>query len=387
LVLQSPYHFCIVDRDGIHLYTYEGRLLSTVKYKGLRTDVLNPLTLSIARDAVCMVDASTPKCVRVFDVQSGRPLGQPIEHKIDIIQVAVNQHGSGADRRVAILDKNKDLYITPAHRTQWVKLSSMVDTFMWHDLTDMMVAICGGGDNSMHCWFYPAAVFVDQDLLPHTMTTKEAIGCGKMCQLVSFSGSHCTIRRSDGAYQALSVSPYPQLLYQQVEKGQWDKAIRVCRFVKSPPLWAALAAMALHARELTTAEIALASIDEVAKVHFITSLNELADDTVRAAELALFCKRPEEALGLLLQQGKVYRAIDMNIRLQRWEAALDLAQKHKGYVDVVLSMRHKFLQDMNYDETNPKFIKATKEVSVDHAAVAAKIAAEEEKDRRQAEGN
>merc|ERR1719145_445111 len=95
--------------------------------------------------------------------------------------------------------------------------------------------------------------------------------------------------------------PYPQLLHQHFEKGQWEQAIRLCRYVKSPELWAALAAMAIHSRALDTVEIALAAIEEVDKVQFVAHINKQPDDILRQAELALLCKRPDEAMGILLQ--------------------------------------------------------------------------------------
>ena len=53
-------------------------------------------------------------------------------------------------------------------------------------------------------------------------------------------------------------------------------------------------------------EIALAAIDAVDKVQYVAHLGAL-DDVGRRAELALFCRRPEEALALLLSSGKIYR--------------------------------------------------------------------------------
>ena len=63
---------------------------------------------------MALVDPSQPKQIRVFDVFTGRAMGNPILHKLDIIRIALNQHGSGSDRKIAILDKNKDLYLTQA---------------------------------------------------------------------------------------------------------------------------------------------------------------------------------------------------------------------------------------------------------------------------------
>merc|ERR1719230_2500024 len=135
--------------------------------------------------------------------------------------------------------------------------------------------------------------------------------------------------------------PYSHLLYTHFEKGQWEQAVRLCRYVKSPELWSSLAAMAIHARALDTVEIALAAIEEVDKVHFVGHINKLPDEILKSAEMALFCKRPDEAMNILLTNKRIYRAIKMNIRLHRWGDALELALKYQTHVDTVLAYRQK----------------------------------------------
>ena len=59
------------------------------------------------------------------------------------------------------------------------------------------------------------------------------------------------------------------------------------RYVKMPEMWATVAAMSMHVRELNTVEIALAAIDQVDKVHFIGHITKLPDEVLKSAELAL----------------------------------------------------------------------------------------------------
>merc|ERR1719453_2345572 len=217
-----------------------------------------------------------------------------------------------------------------------------------------------------------------------TLQSKACEDAGKYAQIVSFNGPHVSVRKADGALLATAVSPYPALLYQQYEKGLWDQAIRLCRYVKSPELWAALGAMAIQARELNTVEIALAAIEEVDKVQFIAHINKLPDEVLKSAELALFCKRPDEAMSTLLQNKRIYRAIKMNIRLHRWADALELAVKHKTHVDTVLAYRERHLAQMKHVETNEQFKQYAQEVQVDWDTVRAKIAMEKENERRNA---
>merc|ERR1711953_920484 len=167
--------------------------------------------------------------------------------------------------------------------------------------------------------------------------------------------------------------PYPQLLYTHYEKGQWEQAVRLCRYVKSPELWASLAAMASYSRALDTVEIALAAIEEVDKVQFVGHINKQPDDVLRSAELAVFCKRPEEAINILLQNKRIYRAIKMYIHLHRWTDALDLALKHQTHVDTVLAYRQQHMQQMKHVETNEQFKTWAQQVEVDWEKIKMKI--------------
>merc|ERR1719146_457289 len=197
------------------------------------------------------------------------------------------------------------------------------------------------------------------------MMSKSCSEAGKYAQITAFYGAHCLIRKADGADLAVMTAPYAVMLYQQHEKGLWDQTIRLCRYVKSPQLWTTLAAMALNSRELNTVEIALAAIEEVDKVQFITHINKLPDEVLKSAEMALFCKRPDEALNILLQNKRIYRAIKLNIRLHRWAEALELALKHQTHVDTVLAYRQQHLTQMKHVETNEHFKQWSQQVEVD----------------------
>ena len=55
------------------------------------------------------------------------------------------------------------------------------------------------------------------------------------------------------------------------------------------------------------------------------------------------------------QAGLVYRAIKMNIKLFRWDRALDLAQQYKQHVETVLWYRQRYLGGANAEESMPRF--------------------------------
>merc|ERR1711881_241771 len=97
--------------------------------------------------------------------------------------------------------------------------------------------------------------------------------------------------------------------------------------------------------------------------------------------LALFSKRPEEALGILIQNKRIYRAIKLLIRLHRWTEALDLAIQHKTHVDTVLAHRERHLEQMQHVENNDKFKQYSEEVPFDWETVRAKIKMEKDNER------
>jgi len=94
--------------------------------------------------------------------------------------------------------------------------------------------------------------------------------------------------------------------------------------------------------------------------------------------LLLYKRRPDEAESVLLQAKLFYRAIRLNIRLFRWQRALDLALQYKMYVDLVLGFRQKYLKSIGQPESDKRFTQPNTEVQVDWTAIQAKIAQEHE---------
>eukprot|EP00795_Rhopilema_esculentum_P016998 gene16997-8502_t len=142
--------------------------------------------------------------------------------------------------------------------------------------------------------------------------------------------------------------------------------------------------MSAYAKELSTAEIAYAAIEEADKVQYINHVKEIPSKEGRLAAMALFCRQIPDAEAMLLQSGLIYRAIQMNIDLFNWERALDLAVKHKTHVDTVLAYREKYLKRYEKKETNKKFVQYSQGVEVDWEKINAKIEMELQKESQRA---
>lgn len=75
------------------------------------------------------------------------------------------------------------------------------------------------------------------------------------------------------------------------------------------------------------------------------------------AEMSVMMGRGNEAETILLHNNKISEAIELCVRMHRWERALDVAKQHKREADVewVLQRRQKYLNAIEREEYLPTF--------------------------------
>ncbi|KAL5476125.1 hypothetical protein EMCRGX_G026033 [Ephydatia muelleri] len=383
LIKQAERHFLIADcMSGVQIISYEGRQLSLIKMAGPNAGPLSDLTVSLTNDTIAIRNQDG-KEVHIYDALTGKErTDRTVKHQTEVTSLALSNVGTMAERLLAFMDKNHDLYLTLAHTgsqysTSPICLGSMVTSICWNSSANMLAAM---QDGKFVLWYHPVVVYTDRDLLPQTLLRKERNEFAKNPQLLSFTGNHCSLRRSDGALITTSIPPFPAILHQHASVGKWQLATHLCRFVKDGSLWACLAGMAISSKDLATAEIAYAAINEVHKVQYIQHIRSLSSTDRRSAELALFCHQPQQAEAIYLQSGLTYRAIELNITLFNWERALELAVKYKTHIDTVMAFRQKYLAGIGCQESLKKFVQFTEQLSIDWDKINAKIASEEEKE-------
>uniref|UniRef100_A0A671U1G4 Intraflagellar transport 80 homolog (Chlamydomonas) n=1 Tax=Sparus aurata TaxID=8175 RepID=A0A671U1G4_SPAAU len=387
LILQAEKHFLLVDGAGLYTFSYEGRLISSPKFPGMRADILNAQGVSLSNDTIAIRDKSDEKVILLFDALTGKALadGKPLTHKLEVVEVALDQCGPSNERKIALIDKNRDLYLTSVRHLgrepKICKIGSMVHSMAWNDAANIL---CGVQDNQLTVWYYPSAVFTDKDLLPKTLYMKDGSEFSRTPNILSYVGTKVTLRQGDGSLVYSSVPPYPALLHEYSTSARWEDALRLCRFAKDQSLWACLAGMAMANRELTTAEMAYASIGELPRVQYINFIKQQPSKESSLAHMLMFSGQVQEAEATLLQAGLIYQAIQVNIDLFNWERALELAVKHKTHVDTVLAYRQKFLQKFGRKETNKRFLQYADGVEVDWEKIQAKIEMELSKEREKA---
>ena len=69
----------------------------------------------------------------------------------------------------------------------------------------------------------------------------------------------------------------------------------------------------------------------------------LPSEPSKSAAIALYCKKYKEAEQILLSARLFYRAIKMNIKMYKWDRALEIAVQNKTHVDTVVAYRQRYL--------------------------------------------
>lgn len=90
----------------------------------------------------------------------------------------------------------------------------------------------------------------------------------------------------------------------------------------------------------------------------------MRNKSLQAASIAILGGAMHEAETILLHNGLIYQAIATNTQMHNWNKALDLAIKHKTHIDSVLYLRQKYLQVIQKEENNPKFLNLKESVSI-----------------------
>uniref|UniRef100_A0A8C4PYQ4 Intraflagellar transport 80 homolog (Chlamydomonas) n=1 Tax=Eptatretus burgeri TaxID=7764 RepID=A0A8C4PYQ4_EPTBU len=286
LIVQSPKHFLLAEAGALHLYSYEGRSLPSPLLPVPRLPTLGQFTVSLCSDTLAVRDPIDGKVVHLFDTVTGRPLGirKPLQHKLEVQEVALEQVGPPAERKLAFVDSNQDVYLAHVRLSAITRIGGPVSGLAWHVDTSLL---CGLQDHALLLWLCPGAAFIDPQLLPLTQTHRDSPEVGKAAQLLSFSGSMVQVRRADGALIQLHTLPYPGLLHTQVTRGLWPAALRLCRSAKLPSLWAVLSVLAIQGKQLKTAELAYAAIGKVDKVLWLRQAMDLPSEAQQAKMLGL----------------------------------------------------------------------------------------------------
>ena len=184
---------------------------------------------------------------------------------------------------LVFLDRNKDLFIVSLQSNQFInssypfyKIGTQVDSVSWNETSATLAYIT---ESKIIVYYYPAAPFIDVDLLADTKESLELEGCEKG-KILSFRGAQLCIRKVNGTILQTTLTEDPSPLFESAASQKWKESFRFCRFIDTTIMWAALACLTLSYDNLDMAEIALMEIKKVDKVDRIKHIRNIPNGEV-----------------------------------------------------------------------------------------------------------
>ncbi|KAK0160104.1 hypothetical protein PV328_007545 [Microctonus aethiopoides] len=361
-ILLAERHFLLIEWNVVTLYSYQGRILSVPKWKGMTQEPLYSPCITLSSDTLVIRDQTNEKMLHVLELSSNKPAveSQPHLHINNIIQISINYIGGINDRQLAIVDENHDLFLLSIRTSGFgrvCKIAAMVSSVAWAIDANVLAAML---DATLSIWLCPNCVYYsDRKIIRRTRIDKENSEFGKQPSIVSVQNGMVTVRRGDGALISVSFYTFFTTLHQHIMNNKWQDALSLCRIAQNEILWTCMAVLATENKQLVVAEEAYAAIERYDKVDYIKSIQKITNKIEKMAEMSLLAGDLLAAEGILLQNGFVSEAIKINIQMYNWNRALELAIRHKKLLDEVLDSRRIYLKLLDKNETNPSYIALT----------------------------
>ncbi|KAF9413201.1 hypothetical protein HW555_008481 [Spodoptera exigua] len=276
MILLAERCLCIVERAGLSVYSYMGRLLASPRW-GARPETLGRASVSLGPDALAAIDQGDRKLIHVFDLPTGLIVRSSadntvtkLSHKMTVSSIALSQTGPINERQLALLDYNRDLYVVTFKdsKPKFVKLGSQILSICWSYETELLVGLRA---SSVVAWCCPRAA-MQPDWLALTTVSKDVTDLGRNPTILSVEDGVAHICRGNGSILHLSIAAFPEKLLKHVVANMWQAALQLCRTVEDETLWACLAVLAWQHNQLAVAEEAFALIRQYHQVCYIQHL-------------------------------------------------------------------------------------------------------------------
>lgn len=72
---------------------------------------------------------------------------------------------------------------------------------------------------------------------------------------------------------------------------------------------------------------------------------------------------------MLERSGHLFDALILNVKMFRWERALDIALKNRKWLEIAIGYRQRYLQQMGKKETDARYLKHQSEARHRHLLV------------------
>ncbi|KAG5865619.1 hypothetical protein JTB14_010369 [Gonioctena quinquepunctata] len=136
LLLLCEKHMLLVEKSTLGIYNYQGRLIATPRWPNMRLDYLRGSDISLSPDTLVARDAGDAKTLHVIDLSNNRSSTESnsIQHSMQVVRISLDQWGDLPSRKLAVLDKTRDLYLVHIRSTNktFSKLGRKIESFQWN---------------------------------------------------------------------------------------------------------------------------------------------------------------------------------------------------------------------------------------------------------------
>jgi len=347
----------------LFVYEYDGRLQASPNTSQLSL-VLTKEIITVNSDILAVVNY-TQKGICFLDPYSADPIADPFSHTTEITNILIAQNNSqNDDTLIAFIDRNQDLYIMSILKKKPRKLATMVTSCGWHETFPILLYFSSG---KLTIWFYPRGLlWTDNQLAKRACFTVQRSELNRAPKLLSWSNSKIEVERADSSIFHLLLPPYITLLHQAMASNL-DAALKLCQRVGDGPLWSCLACMAIEHNLPSIAVQAMRALNRPAQLSCLQRIDRLKSKQQQLSELCAFRGEISEAEQILTNASLYPEAIRLNIRLRKWQRALDLALSRDELVGTLLSYRKRFLTNVSQEETLPGFLQASESYEIGDA--------------------
>lgn len=121
-----------------------------------------------------------------------------------------------AERLLAFVDSNADLYVCSVLAPVPVKVAGSVTSYAWNDAADILAA---ASDGHLLLWYCPEAAIVARDLVEVTRE-RRPVSLGMSPTIEAFVGAAVTVRQRDGTRIAAAANSHAIKLYSLIQHGR-----------------------------------------------------------------------------------------------------------------------------------------------------------------------
>ncbi|CAK1544237.1 unnamed protein product [Leptosia nina] len=277
MILLAERCICVIERAGVSIYSYMGRLLASPRI--LRPETVGWTSVSLGPDTLAVIDHADRKVIQVFELPTGLIVRSSTDnivtkltHKMTVSCIALSQTGPLNERQIALLDYNRDLYVVTFKeaKPKFLKLGAQVLNISWSSESELLVGLRA---NSVVAWCCPRAA-TQPDWVALTTVSKDITDLGRNPSIASIEEGVVCICRGNGSLVRVSLAIFPEKLLKHIEGNVWDAALQLCRTVEDEALWACLAVLAWQHNQLAIAEEAFALIHQYHQVFYIQHLRK-----------------------------------------------------------------------------------------------------------------